>query len=101
MFSWLQQIIATSWQKKLKDLLQTYPFWAYVSVVFFVLSFLHLMIQLIFGDRFTLSLLFTIVSTAVASLLFTIRLHNKQGWLTGSWLTRTCIELWNHDEDKE
>ncbi|UFJ39150.1 hypothetical protein LOK74_13835 [Brevibacillus humidisoli] len=100
MIEWIEQVIRTSWQQRLQALLAAHPYWAFVSIVAFVTTLIHMIVQLMF-EGYIFSLLFTIGSVVAGSILFVVKYYNKQGWLTGSWPVRICIELWNHDEDEE
>jgi hypothetical protein len=100
MIAWLQRVIRASWQQRLQTLLTAHPYWAFVSIVVFVTTLCHMIVQLIFAG-YVFSLLFTLGSVVVGSILFFIKYYNKQGWLTGSWPVRICIELWKHDENEE
>ncbi|MBO8164475.1 MAG: hypothetical protein H0Z34_12245 [Brevibacillus sp.] len=100
MLEWVERVIRASWQQRLKTMLTADSYWVYVAVVVFVTSLLHQIVLYMF-QAYVISLLFTLASVVVGAILFAIRYDNRREWLEGSLPIRTCIELWNHDEDEE
>jgi hypothetical protein len=100
MFAWLHTVFSSSSQQKLKVWLGKRPYAALVGVIFFVFGIVHQFVRLVL-DHILISVLFACASAVVGGFIFALYARGELDCFKGSWLVRTCMELWTEKQEEE